>query len=245
MVRHLRLGVNIDHVATLRNARGGQYPDILEAAALCYEAGADGITVHLREDRRHILDDDVKVLRDWNQLPLNLEMAPTDSMVAIAEAHMPDRVCMVPEKREELTTEGGLNLLDNTKRIKQLIARLHDAAINVSLFIDPDPEQVDAASQLGADCIELHTGTYAHAFADNAGGDTVKTEWQRLYDCAHMGHELGLEVHAGHGLTLSNVTSIVSIAQIKELNIGHYLVGRALFVGIKLSIQEMKVAMAS
>jgi pyridoxine 5-phosphate synthase len=231
---HQRLGINIDHVATVRNARGGEHPDPVAAALLAIEAGADGITAHLREDRRHIRDGDIERLMEVLKRPLNLEMAAIDEMVAIAIGFRPHACCLVPEKRSERTTEGGLEVAGDLARIADVTGRLTDAGIRVSLFIEPDPKQVEAASRVGAPVIELHTGTYAES------GGEEGAELERLRTAARLAQELGLECHAGHGLTYANVAPIAAIPNIVELNIGHFLMGEALFVGLKASILEMR-----
>lgn len=232
-MRPLRLGVNIDHVATLRNARGGVHPDVLRAALAAQRAGADGLTVHLREDRRHIRDGDVQILRQQCPLPMNLEMAATDEMQAIALMTQPNAVCLVPEKRAELTTEGGLDVAGQKERLASFIAPIKAAGIRVSLFVDPDSAQIEAAAQVGADIIELHTGTYADAKNSDA-------ELARLAKAAGQGAALGLEVHAGHGLTYDNVGAIAALPEVVELNIGHFLIGEALFVGLEQAIRAMR-----
>lgn len=237
--RRLRLGVNIDHVATLRNARGEGHPDLLQAALLAQRAGADGLTVHLREDRRHIKDADVFTLREQCTLPMNLEMAATSEMQAIALKVKPNAVCLVPEKRQELTTEGGLDAASNAAALSAFIAPIKDSAIRVSLFVDPVQEQIEAAAACGADIIELHTGPYAKAQSSEAQA----AELARLEQAATYGASLGLEIHAGHGLTEANVGKVAAIPQIIELNIGHYLIGNALFVGLDVAIAEMRHAM--
>jgi pyridoxine 5-phosphate synthase len=232
----LRLGVNIDHVATIRNARGGLHPDPMRAVQIVEAAGGDGITVHLREDRRHIRDGDLDVLMAGTTLPINLEMAATEEMVEIALRHRPHAACIVPEKREERTTEGGLDAAGQHNTLAPLIARLNDAGIRVSLFIEPDPRQIEAALRLRAPVVELHTGRYAH-------GDPDGTELRRLSDAAALCVKNGIEPHAGHGLTFENVTPIAAIPQIAELNIGHFLVGEAIFIGLDASIREMRARM--
>jgi pyridoxine 5-phosphate synthase len=232
-MRQIRLGINIDHVATIRNARGGEHPDTVRAAALALEAGGDGITVHLREDRRHIRDDDVFRLKQAITAPINLEMAATEEMTATALKLQPHAVCLVPERREEVTTEGGLDATRHREHLAPIVARLNEAGIRVSLFIDPDERQVEAASALRAPVVELHTGAYADAADTNA-------ELQRLVRAAARTGELGIECHAGHGLNYDNVGAVAAIPQIVELNIGHYLVGEAIFVGLRDSIAEMK-----
>lgn len=233
--RHLRLGVNIDHVATIRNARGGRHPDPLRAAHLAAKAGADGITAHLREDRRHISDHDIARLSQEIDLPLNLEMAATEEMLAIALRHRPHAACIVPEKREELTTEGGLDVLGGREHLARYVDQLKAADILVTLFIDPDPDQVAASHALGVDQVELHTGTYCEA-----QGAVRARELERIKAVAAGAHALGLEVHAGHGLAYDSVSDIAAIPQIVELNIGHFLVGEAIFTGLEAAIAEMR-----
>ncbi len=235
MTEHLRLGVNIDHVATVRNARGAGYPDPVRAGLLAAEAGADGITAHLREDRRHITDDDIARLSAALTVPLNLEMAATEEMLAIAMRHKPHAACIVPEKREELTTEGGLDAAGQFARLAPLVAQLRDAGIRVSLFIEPDAAQIDAAIRLGAPVVELHTGRYAEI-----DGEVRTAELRRLSDAAALAAKNGIEVHAGHGLTFDNVGPIAAIPQVRELNIGHFLVGEALFVGLGDAVRRMR-----
>lgn len=234
----LRLGVNIDHVATIRNARGGLHPDPIRAAQIASEAGADGITAHLREDRRHIIDQDIGRLIDVIALPLNLEMAATEEMVAIALKHRPHAACIVPERREEVTTEGGLDAAGQHNHLKPLIARLGDAGIRVSLFIEPDPRQIEAAVSLGAPVVEFHTGRYAHA-----EGDALAKELKRIADAAALAAKNGIEPHAGHGLTFDNVMPIAAIPQIAELNIGHFLIGEAIFDGLAPVVRRMREMM--
>ena len=234
----LRLGVNIDHVATVRNARGSGYPDPVRAALLAAEAGADGITAHLREDRRHITDDDIARLVAELPIPLNLEMAATDEMLAIALKHRPHAACIVPERREEVTTEGGLDVAGQHDHLKPLIAELGDAGIRVSLFIEPDPRQIEAAMMLGAPVVEFHTGRYAHA-----EGEERATELRRIADAAALAVKNGIEPHAGHGLTFDNVQPVAAIPQIAELNIGHFLIGEAIFIGLGPAIQRMRALM--
>ena len=238
MTRTLRLGVNIDHVATVRNARGAGYPDPVRAGLLAAEAGADGITAHLREDRRHITDGDIARLAAELTIPLNLEMAATDEMLAIALRHKPHAACIVPEKREELTSEGGLDAAGQFARLAPLVAQLRDAGIRVSLFIEPDARQIDAAIRLGAPVVELHTGRYAEL-----DGEARTAELRRLSDAAALAAKNGIEVHAGHGLTFDNVGPIAAIPQVRELNIGHFLVGEALFVGLGEAVRRMREAM--
>jgi len=234
----LRLGVNIDHVATIRNARGEDHPDPVRAAAIVARAGGDGITAHLREDRRHIRDDDLRRIQAATDLPLNLEMAATAEMLEIALAHKPHAACIVPEKREEVTTEGGLDVAGQHDRLQPVVARLLDAGIRVSLFIGPEERQVEAALRLGAPVVEFHTGEYAHAT-----GDHVAVELKRIADMAALAAKNGIEAHAGHGLTYANVQPIAAIPQIMELNIGHFLVGEAIFVGLEASIGRMRELM--
>ena len=234
----LRLGVNIDHVATVRNARGSGYPDPVRAALLAAEAGADGITAHLREDRRHITDSDIARLAADLPIPLNLEMAATEEMLAIALRHAPHAACIVPEKREELTTEGGLDAAGLFDRLSPMVAALRDAGVRVSLFIEPDFRQIDAAIGLGAPVVELHTGRYAEL-----SGETQADELRRLSDAAALAAKNGVEVHAGHGLTYDNVAPIAAIPQVRELNIGHFLIGEAIFVGLADSVRRMRAAM--
>ena len=234
----LRLGVNIDHVATIRNARGGRHPDPVRAARVAADAGADGITAHLREDRRHISDDDIRRLSEEIDLPLNLEMAATDEMLEIALKHRPHACCLVPEKREEVTTEGGLDVAVGHRRLRPYIARLSEAGARVSLFIDPDPVQLAVAQALGAPVVELHTGAYAEA-----QGAEREMELRRLVEAAALADRLGLECHAGHGLTFDNVGPVAAIAQVVELNIGHFLVGEAIFGGLDSSIKRMRALM--
>ena len=234
----LLLGVNIDHVATIRQARGTTYPSVLEAARVAEDAGADAITIHLREDRRHIQDDEVIALCKQVRKRVNLEMAVTDEMLAIAELNRPADVCLVPEKREELTTEGGLDVLAHFDAVKNACHRLGNAGIRVSLFIDPDKAQLDAALACGAPVVELHTGSYADA--DDA---EVETEYRRIVTAAEYGDAIGLQVNAGHGLHYQNVKPIVRIPQLVELNIGHSIVARALFVGLHKAVADMLVQM--
>ncbi|WCT73432.1 pyridoxine 5'-phosphate synthase [Sphingomonas naphthae] len=238
MTLPLRLGVNIDHVATIRNARGGLHPDPIRAAEIAQAAGADGITAHLREDRRHIIDEDIGRLIGAISLPLNMEMAANEEMVAIALRHRPHAVCIVPERREEVTTEGGLNAAGQHNHLKPLITRLGEAGIRVSLFIEPDARQIEAAIALGAPVVEFHTGAYAHA----EGEDQVK-ELRRIAEAAALAAKNGIEPHAGHGLTFDNVTPIAAIPQIAELNIGHFLIGEAIFTGLEASVGRMRALM--
>ena len=236
--RPLRLGVNIDHVATVRNARGGRHPDPLRAAQVAAQAGADGITAHLREDRRHISDDDIARLSREIALPLNLEMAATDEMLAIALGHKPHAACLVPEKRTEVTTEGGLDVVAGEQHLAPIIARLGAAGIRVSLFIDPEARQLDMAKRLGAPVVELHTGAYC-----DASGAARQRELQRIVIAAAHAEAIGLECHAGHGLTFDSVGPVAAIATIVELNIGHFLVGEAIFTGLDSAIKRMRDAM--
>jgi len=237
-VSRLRLGVNIDHVATVRNARGGDNPDPVRAAILAAEAGADGITAHLREDRRHISDGDIERLTKALSIPLNLEMAATDEMAAIALKARPHAACIVPEKREERTTEGGIDAAGQHNRLKPIVAALGAARIRVSMFIEPDVRQLDASKLLGAPVVELHTGAYA-----NASGAERERLLQKIREAAAYGDSIGLEIHAGHGLSYDNVKAIAAIPQIRELNIGHFLVGEAVFIGLEASIRKMRVLM--
>jgi len=232
------LGVNIDHIATLRQARGTTYPAVIEAAQLAVRAGADSITVHLREDRRHIQDADVAALCASSGIRINLEIAVTAEMVGIALAQLPADVCLVPEKREELTTEGGLDVVVNRAAVAAAVARLQRAGIRVSLFVDPDPRQLRAAAEVGAPVVELHTGTYA-----DAHGDLQRQELQRLHEACLTGHALGLQINAGHGLNLDNVRPVAGLPHMNELNIGHSIVARAIFVGLDAAVREMKQAM--
>jgi pyridoxine 5-phosphate synthase len=240
--RHLRLGVNIDHVATVRNARGGRQPDPVRAALLAQKAGADGITAHLREDRRHITDRDITRLSTEIALPLNLEMAATDEMLQIALKHRPHAACIVPERREERTTEGGLDAAGGHNHLKHYVAQLGQAGIRVSLFIEPEPRQLDAAKELGAPVVELHTGAYCDAAAE--GGEAeVRAQLRRLEEAARYGASIGLEVHAGHGLAYDTVKPVAAIPELAELNIGHFLIGEAIFVGLEESVRTMRALM--
>lgn len=238
MTSKLRLGVNIDHVATIRNARGGVHPDPIHAAKLAEKAGADGITAHLREDRRHISDNDIARLMDSIVVPLNLEMAATDEMLAIALRHKPNAACIVPEKREERTTEGGLDVSGGKKSLEPVIAALKDAGIRVSLFVEPDRQQLETCSELGADIVELHTGRYCDTV-----GSAQEEELRRIVDAAAIAEELGLECHAGHGLTFDTVGPVAAIPSVVELNIGHFLIGEAIFSGLDSSIRRMRSLM--
>ena len=238
MTSKLRLGVNIDHVATIRNARGGPHPDPVRAAFAAAAAGADGITAHLREDRRHITDADIDALMDRLEIPLNLEMAATEEMLEIALAHRPHAACIVPEKREERTTEGGLDAAGQHNHLAYYVDRLGAANIRVSLFIEPDPAQVEAAIRLGAPVVEFHTGRYAHV-----EGEARAIELARIADAAALAIRNGIEPHAGHGLTFDNVAAIAAIPQLAELNIGHFLVGEAIFTGFEASVRRMRALM--
>ncbi|WP_028967304.1 pyridoxine 5'-phosphate synthase [Sphingomonas phyllosphaerae] len=238
MAGPLRLGVNIDHVATVRNARGGGLPDPVRAALLAAQAGADGITAHLREDRRHITDADIARLSAELAIPLNLEMAATDEMLAIALRHRPHAACIVPEKREERTTEGGIDAAGQHDRLAPMVRELGAANIRVSLFIEPDPRQIAAAVALGAPVVELHTGRYAEL-----DGEARTAELRRLADAAALAAKNGIEVHAGHGLTFDNVMPVAAIPQVRELNIGHFLIGEAIFTGLEDSVRRMKASM--
>ena len=240
MSSYLRLGVNIDHVATIRNARGGDHPDPVRAAFAAAAAGADGITAHLREDRRHIRDDDISRLREKLTIPLNLEMAATEEMLEIALRHRPHAACIVPEKREERTTEGGLDAAGQDNHLLPFVARLGDAGIRVSLFIEPDPRQVAAAVRLGAPVVEFHTGRYAHL-----EGEERAAELRRIADAAALASKNGIEPHAGHGLSFDNVAPIAAIPHLRELNIGHFLVGEAIFTGFEGSVRRMRDLMDS
>lgn len=235
----LRLGVNIDHVATVRNARGGAVPDPVRAAHLAERAGADGITAHLREDRRHITDTDIDALMETLTVPLNFEMAATSEMQAIALRHRPHAVCIVPEKREERTTEGGLEVAREENRLAHFIAPLRDAGCRVSIFIAADKRQIEAAHRIGAQVIELHTGAYCDAHTENRFDDR-DAELAAIIEMAAFAHDLGLEVHAGHGLTYDTVHPIAAIPQMQELNIGHFLIGEAIFRGLEPAIAEMR-----
>ncbi len=235
----LRLGVNIDHVATVRNARGSAYPDPLRAAKLAEDAGADGITAHLREDRRHISDADIDGLVEVLTVPLNFEMAATDEMQRIALRHKPHAVCIVPEKREERTTEGGLEVAREENKLAHFIAPLREAGCRVSIFIAADRPQIEAAARIGAQVIELHTGAYCDFHAEGRF-DERDAELERMRDMAAYGHELGLEIHAGHGLTYDTVAPIAALPQVMELNIGHFLIGEAIFRGLGPAIAEMR-----
>ncbi|MFP5516190.1 MAG: pyridoxine 5'-phosphate synthase [Alphaproteobacteria bacterium] len=239
MSRFLRLGVNIDHVATVRNARGGAHPDPVRAARLAIEAGADGITAHLREDRRHIVDRDIERLMVEIDRPLNFEMAATDEMLGIALRHKPHAACLVPEKRTEVTTEGGLDVIGQYDHLVRPVGDLSAAGIRVSLFIDPEPAQLDAAKRLGAPVVELHTGAYCEAVEPAER----EAELARIVRAAAHAEAIGLECHAGHGLSYDTVGPVAAIQTIVELNIGHFLIGEAIFVGLTNSIARMRKAM--
>ncbi|OPY97226.1 pyridoxine 5'-phosphate synthase [Bradyrhizobium sacchari] len=238
----LRLGVNIDHVATVRNARGGRHPDPVRAALLAIEAGADGITAHLREDRRHIRDEDMARLKAEISKPLNFEMAATDDMMRISLATRPHAVCLVPERRQEVTTEGGLDVVGQHNALAPYIARLSDAGIRVSLFIAADPAQIEMAARLRAPVIEIHTGAWCDAVVDGHT-DKAATEWQRIVAGAKLAKAAGLEVHAGHGLDYATAETIAALPEIMELNIGYYMIGEALFVGLAETVRSMRAAM--
>jgi pyridoxine 5-phosphate synthase len=230
--------VNIDHVATIRNARGGDHPDPVRAAFAAAAAGADGITAHLREDRRHITDDDIARLMEKLTIPLNLEMAATEEMLQIALRHRPHAACIVPEKREERTTEGGLDAAGQHDHLAPFVARLVEANVRVSLFIEPEPGQVDAAIRLGAPVVEFHTGRYAHL-----EGEERAAELRRITDAVALAAKNGIESHAGHGLTFDNVIPVAAIPQVAELNIGHFLIGEAIFTGLEASVARMRAMM--
>ncbi|SDX58387.1 pyridoxine 5'-phosphate synthase [Ruegeria halocynthiae] len=236
---HLRLGVNIDHVATIRNARGGAYPDPIRAAKLAEEAGANGITAHLREDRRHILDADIEGLMEALTVPLNFEMAATDEMQKIALRHKPHAVCIVPEKREERTTEGGLEVAREENKLAHFIAPLRDVGCRVSIFIAADQRQIEAAHRIGAGVIELHTGAYCDFHAEGKLDDAAR-ELEALREMSAYAHSLGLEVHAGHGLTYDTVQPVAAFPEVRELNIGHFLIGEAIFRGLTPAVHEMR-----
>ncbi|KIN78345.1 pyridoxine 5'-phosphate synthase [Sulfitobacter mediterraneus] len=235
----LRLGVNIDHVATVRNARGGAYPDPLRAAKIAEKAGADGITAHLREDRRHISDADIEGLMDVLSVPLNFEMAATEEMQKIALRHKPHAVCIVPEKREERTTEGGLEVAREENKLAHFIAPLREAGSRVSIFIAADQRQIEAANRIGAEVIELHTGAYCDAFSEGRWPE-AQAELKKLEEMSTFAHSLGLEVHAGHGLTYDTVSPVAAFPEVRELNIGHFLIGEAIFLGLEPAITEMR-----
>ena len=238
---HLRLGVNVDHVATIRNARGGQHPDPVRAAKLAIAAGADGITAHLREDRRHIRDDDMVRLKAEIAVPLNFEMAATEEMVAIALRIRPHAACLVPERRQERTTEGGLEVAEQQERLAPAVARLADAGVRVSLFIAAEPRQIEAAAGLRAPVIEIHTGAWCDALADDRM-EAAEAEWLRIGEGAKLATRLGLEVHAGHGLDFETAEAIAALPEVVELNIGHFLVGEAVFSGLDDAVKTMRAA---
>lgn len=238
----LRLGVNIDHVATVRNARGGYHPDPIRAAHLAVLAGADGITAHLREDRRHIRDQDMERLKRQLFVPLNFEMAATSEMIGLALSLRPHASCLVPEKREERTTEGGLDIVGGQGHLRPAIRELNEAGIRVSLFVEPEREVMEAARELGAPVVELHTGTYCEAVVEDDEA-RISHELERLRNAAAHGAALGLEIHAGHGLDLRSVGPVAAIPQIVELNIGHFLIGEAIFLGLDEAVRAMRTAM--
>ena len=239
MTRRLRLGVNIDHVATIRNARGGAHPDPVRAAEVAAAAGADGITIHLREDRRHIRDGDLDAIRAASHLPVNLELAATEEMTEIAVRFRPHAACLVPERREERTTEGGLNVAGLHNQIAPVVSRLKQAGARVSLFIEPDPVQIAVAEVLGAPVVELHTGRYAELW-QQGGLEAASEELARLKTAAAEAYRRGIEPHAGHGLTFDNVGPVAAIRELAELNIGHFLIGEAIFIGLDAAIREMR-----
>jgi pyridoxine 5-phosphate synthase len=243
MSDYLRLGVNIDHVATIRNARGGVHPDPVKAARLAAAAGADGITAHLREDRRHISDEDIARLTGEIDLPLNLEMAATEEMLAIALRHRPHAACIVPERREEQTTEGGLDAAGSHNHLQFFVDSLTRAGSRVSLFIEPDPRQLEAALRLGAPVIELHTGAFCDAYLEDPEGERANECLERIRKAATLAQEMGLECHAGHGLTFDTVGAVAVIPTIAELNIGHFLIGEAIFSGLDSAIRRMRALM--
>jgi pyridoxine 5-phosphate synthase len=238
----LRLGVNIDHVATVRNARGGAHPDPVRAAHCAIEAGADGITAHLREDRRHIVDDDIARLKAEIAKPLNLEMAATEEMARIAVQTKPHAACLVPERRQERTTEGGLDVAGQHHALAPVVAKLKDAGIRVSLFIAADPRQIETAARIGAPVIEIHTGAWCDAIADGRTG-VAEGEWERIREGVRLARAAGLEVHAGHGLNYATAERIAALPEVVELNIGHFLVGEALFDGLAAAVKAMRAAM--
>lgn len=239
MTHHVRLGVNIDHVATIRNARGGLHPDPVRAARQAAEAGADGITAHLREDRRHIGDKDIERLSNEIDLPLNFEMAATEEMLAIALAHKPHASCLVPEKREERTTEGGLDVAGQHQLIAPFVDKLNAAGIRVSLFIEPDPVQIAVAEAIGAAVVEFHTGAYCEAYIEGNEARTAE-HLKRIIEACALAHQRGLEVHAGHGLTYDTVKPVAAIPEVMELNIGHFLIGEAIFRGLREAVTTMR-----
>jgi len=237
-MQHLRLGINIDHIATVRNARGGEHPDPVRALEILEKLGADGITAHLREDRRHINDGDMQRIKESTSLPLNMEMAATDEMLKIALKIKPHACCIVPEKRTEITTEGGLNVVGKDNTLKPFISKLKDAGIRVSLFIGADEKQIEVSSKIGADIVELHTGSYCHA-----QGEAQEIELQKIIEGANFANSLGLECHAGHGLSFETTPAIAAIENIVELNIGHFLIGEAIFVGLHDAVSKMRRVM--
>ena len=239
----LRLGVNIDHVATLRNARGGRHPDPVAAAHAAIAAGADGITAHLREDRRHIRDADIARLKAELRKPLNLEMAATEEMAAIAVRTKPHAACLVPERRQEVTTEGGLDVAGQQDTLQSVVARLREAGIRVSLFIAPDPRQIEAAAKIGAPVIEIHTGAWCDAREASAAAAAASAQWERIRIAARLAHQAGLEVHAGHGLDYTAAETIAALPEVVELNIGHFLIGAAVFDGLAAAVRTMRAAM--
>ena len=241
-IKKLRLGVNIDHVATVRNARGSAYPDPVRAALIAQEAGADGITAHLREDRRHIVDQDITSIINAIDIPLNFEMAATDEMKKIALAHEPHAVCIVPEKREERTTEGGLDVVKDENKLAHFITPLREKGCRISIFIAADDKQIKAARRIGAQVVELHTGAYCDLHYDKRFEER-DAELSRLKDMASLAHSLGLEVHAGHGLTYETVVPIAELPEVVELNIGHFLIGESMFTGLKDAISKMRELM--
>jgi pyridoxine 5-phosphate synthase len=241
-ISHLRLGVNVDHVATIRNARGGFHPDPVEAAKVAIAAGADSITAHLREDRRHIRDDDMARLKAEIKKPLNFEMAATPEMLAIALKTKPHAACLVPERRQEITTEGGLNVAIHHNDLSPIVGALRKAGIRVSLFISPEPLQIEASALMGAPAIEIHTGAWCSALAEGRSQD-AEAEWARIRDGAKLAAQLGLEVHAGHGLTYATAEAIAAVPQVVELNIGHFLIGEAITIGLREAVRAMRIAM--
>ncbi|MBI4724078.1 MAG: pyridoxine 5'-phosphate synthase [Rhodomicrobium sp.] len=241
--RPVRLGLNIDHVATLRNARGGFRPDPIRAARIAIESGADGITAHLREDRRHIRDDDIMRIKAEIPAPLNLEMAATEEMTAIAVQTLPHACCIVPERREEITTEGGLDVAGSIGLLGPIVRRLSDSGIRVSLFIDPDPRQIDGAQQVSAPVVEFHTGQYCHAWLAGEAS-AVEYEFNRLAIATRLAAQAGIEVHAGHGLDFETAVHLASLPPVRELNIGHFIIGEAVFTGLPEAITQMRAAIA-
>lgn len=239
-MRKIRLGVNIDHVATIRNARGGMHPDPVQSAKVAQKAGADGITAHLREDRRHISDQDIYRLKKEVNLPLNLEMAATSEMLEIALKTQPNAVCIVPEKRAELTTEGGLDVIKNEKKLRNIIEKLKEAKIKISLFTDPCDKQIRKSKEIGADIVEIHTGTYC-----NNKGEARDEEFKKIENCAKLASEIGLECHGGHGLDFDTAAEISKIEEIVELNIGHFLIGESIFIGLENAVKKMKKTIQS